>query len=51
MNIVVDGAAYRICGYLNSLTLLVMDAADIGRVLVRDTPDGPWRLMKPGGDS
>ncbi len=49
--ITIDGITYRICGCLdNGFKLAVMDdATGIGRILVRDTLDGPWRLWQPGG--
>ncbi len=41
----VGGVNYRWCGFLDGgLKIHVEDSDGVGRVLIRDTLDGPWRL-------
>jgi hypothetical protein len=50
-SIIVDGRAYRVVGFLDGSRLAVWDdAEDVGRILFRDTPDGPWRRWIPPRD-
>jgi hypothetical protein len=51
--IIIDGIAHRVVGYLDDGYMLAVmnDTTGIGRVLIRDTLDGPWRLRELGGDS
>jgi hypothetical protein len=50
--ITVDGRAYRVVGSLDNGHKLAVwdDAEDVGRVLVRDDADGPWRRWIPPQD-
>jgi len=45
-SITVDGHSYRVCGSVGSDNALAVidEACGIGRMLVRDSADGPWRL-------